>query len=116
METNKIAETWLLPLKEMDGCSIKVKDTEGHPAFDYFGDYPLADLLKIINDEAPADPEILKEYRVAGPDILVRGKLWLRIRGWGYLTGHSSYALGLEPTEAAARQNELRTWILSRIS
>ena len=112
---DKIADTWILPLKGLEGCSLKVKDSEGHPAFDYLGDYPLGDLLEILNGEKEPEP-ILGEYEIYGPDIIVNGRLWLRIRGWGYLTGHGNYALGLMPREAVARQNELKTWILEKIS
>jgi hypothetical protein len=115
METKKIAETWLLPLKELDGCSLKIKDSEGHQCFDYFGYYPLKDLLEILNGYRDPEP-ILEEYEVKGPDIIVNGRLWMRIRGWGYLTGHGNYALGLMPQEAVARQDELREWILKKIS
>ena len=111
----KIANTWELPLKELDGCSLKVKDANDHQVFDYLGDYPLEDLLGILNDDQPAKP-ILGEYEMDGPDIIVNGRLWLRIRGWGYLTGHSNLALGLTPQEATFRQNELRSWILGKIS
>jgi len=112
----KIANTWVLPLKELEGCPIKIKDSEGHQCFDYLGDYPLGDLLKILNGDCEPKP-ILSEYEVKGTDIIVDGRLWMRIRGWGYLTGHNkNYALGLLPSEAAARQNELRTWILGKIS
>ena len=39
---------------------------------------------------ATKNPEraTLGEYEIKGPDIIVDGRLWLRIRGWGYLTGH----------------------------
>ena len=111
----KIADTWVLPLKGLEGCSLKVKDSEGHQAFDYFGDYPLEDLLEILNEERKPE-SILENYEVRRTDIIVDGRLWLRIRGWGYLTGHGSFALGLMPEEAASRQNELRSWILKKIS
>jgi hypothetical protein len=111
----KIANTWELPLKGLEGCSLKVKDANDHPVFDYLGDYPLENLLGILNGDR--EPEtILGEYEIKGPDVIVNGRLWLRIRGWGYLTGHSSFALGLMPAEAALRQKELRTWILEKIS
>jgi hypothetical protein len=111
----KIVDTWTLPLKELKGCSLKIKDSEGHQCFDYFGDYPVKDLLGILNNEKDPEP-LLGDYKIEGPDIIVNGKLWLRVRGWGYLTGHSSFALGLEPQEAIERQNKLRTWILEKIS
>ena len=111
----KIADIWVLPLKGLEGCSLKVKDSEGHPAFDYFGDYPLENLLGILNGDKDEE-SILEDYEVKGTDIIVNNRLWLRIRGWGYLTGHSSFALGLMPQEAASRQNELRSWILKKIS
>ena len=94
---------------------MKIKDSEGHQCFDYFGDYPLEDLLRILNEEQ--EPKsLLENYEVEGTDITVNGRLWLRIRGWGYLTGHGNYALGLNPAEAISRQNELRSWILRKIS
>ena len=111
----KIANTWTLPLEGLKGCSLKVKDSEGHPCFDYFGDYPLESLLGILNGEQEIE-SILDEYEVKGPDIKINGRLWLRVRGWGYLTGHGNYALGLSPDEAVSRQNELRSWILRKIS
>jgi hypothetical protein len=93
-----------------------VKDADGHPVFDYLGDYPINDLIQVLNNEKTPSEPILTEYQVKGPDIIVGGRLWLRIRGWGYLTGHSEFALGLLPSEAASKQNELRTWILEKIS
>ena len=112
----KIANTWVLPLKKLEGCSLKVKDAEGHQVFDYLGDYPVNDLIQILNGEKTLKEPLLREYEVKGTDLIVDGRLWLRIRGWGYLTGHSGFALGLMPQEAVARQDKLRTWILEKIS
>ena len=114
----KIADIWELPFDKMKGCEIKVKDASGNSAFDYFGESPDVDtLLKYLNDPEsyPEDP-LIGDYEVKGPDIYREGKLWLRIRGWGFLTGHGSFALGLSPEEAIKKQTILRAYIISKVS
>jgi hypothetical protein len=108
----KISNAWELPLKPLTGCSIKVIDSDGHPVFDYLGDIPIEDILEVLNGETKLRL-IPENYTVTQSEILVDGRLWLRIRGWGYLIGIGGLKLPQE--EAINKQKELMSWIISKI-
>ena len=111
----KIADVWELPLKTLASCEIKVVDSNGKMAFDYFGKTPVSEILEVLNDESIKNKKLIPEgYVVDDTDIVcITGHPWLRIRGWGYLTGVGGLHLPLE--EALEKQEALKRWILSKI-
>ena len=110
-----IADAWKLPFREV---GIKIVDRDGRQVLDYFWtpEIPLSDFLETLNTDGPGPVSIDPErVLLSKTDVLLDTKMWFRIRGWGYLTGHGACALGLDPEEAVKKQKDLASWILKKI-
>lgn len=119
-------DVWQFPLKQrwskvFDAKSNMVFDFMNHFCKDFFKDEGKE--VTVISEEQRNNIVNLlngdKKGWIANVThekgmICVDGKVLILIRGWGYLTGCGG--LNLEPEKAAALQDELANFIVSKLS
>lgn len=66
----------------------------------------------LLNGTVATDKKPVITYD--GPEILLNGKVFLVVRGWGHLTGSGGLALPAE--EATSIQDEFARFVMSRLS
>lgn len=66
----------------------------------------------LLNGTVATDKKPVITYY--GPEILLNGKVFLVVRGWGHLTGSGGLALPAE--EATSIQDEFARFVMSRLS
>lgn len=66
----------------------------------------------LLNGTVATDKKPVITYD--GPEILLNGKVFLVVRGWGHLTGSGGLALPAE--EATSIQDEFAIFVMSRLS
>ena len=108
-------EVYKLPFKVViDGmCAISSNGVKTFTAFDSASQGELKRIIDVLNGGSNYryDKKSIKVEK----DIIYIGKNIILVRGWGYLTGHGTCALGLDPEEAVKRQKDLASWILKKI-
>lgn len=113
-------QVYKFPLKQDHDDSSMVRTQDGHRAFDFLHLYePLwAEILKWINGEPRNESGTgrgpLRLTRNQGGEILQNGKVLIRIRGWGHLTGTGG--LNLPEDEAAGIQDAFANYIIKILS
>lgn len=118
----KMEEAFKLPLRR---TYFKVFTATGQSAFDFpmqflfpnaclLSEKDQDDIISILNGKKGFIEDIDLSYREGV--IYKQGQPFIVIRNWGYLTGKSEYALGLDIEEAKKLQIEFAEWIIDTLT